>query len=123
MPVMLLFDNIIFSTFIPQILMVLGFVSCVTAPYFYPAQQSETELRIETKSAETVTANYSQSTTFRLADYQVFEKDVAASVDLSISFFNEIKRYIYPFIASSSTLTGIGFQLVTRPPPVFYKLA
>ena len=123
MPVMLLFDNIIFSTFIPQILMILGFVSCVTAPYFYPAQQSETELRIETKSAETVTANYSQSTTFRFADYQVFEKDVAASVDLSISFFNEIKRYIYPLIASSSTLTGIGFQLVTRPPPVFYKLA
>ena len=120
---MLLFDNIIFSTFIPQILMVLGFVSCVTAPYFYPVQQSETEIRIETKSSETVTANYSQSTTFRFADYQVFEKDVAASVDLSISFFNEIKRYIYPLIASSSTLTGIGFQLVTRPPPVFYKLA
>ena len=120
---MLLFDNIIFSTFIPQILMVLGFVSCVTAPYFYPVQQSETEIRIETKSSETVTANYSQSTTFRFADNQVFEKDVAAYVDLSISFFNEIKRYIYPFIASSSTLTGIGFQLVTRPPPVFYKLA
>ena len=123
MPVMLLFDNIIFSTFIPQILMVLGFVSCVTAPYFYPVQQSETEIRIETKSSETVTANYSQSTTFRFADYQVFEKDIAASVDLSISFFNEIKRYIYPLIASSSTLTGIGFQLVTRPPPFFYKLA
>lgn len=120
---MLLFDNIIFSTFIPQILMVLGFVSCVTAPYFYPAQQSETEIRLETKSSEKVTANYSQSTTFRFADYQVFEKDVAASVDLSISFFNEIKRYIYPLIASSSTLTGIGFQLVTRPPPFFYKLA
>ena len=103
--------------------MVLGFVSCVTAPYFYPAQQSETEIRLETKSSEKVTANSSQSTTFRFADYQDFEKDIAASVDLSISFFNEIKRYIYPLIASSSTLTGIGFQLVTRPPPFFYKLA
>ena len=120
---MLLFDNIIFSTFIPQILMVLGFVSCVTAPYFYPVQQSETEIRIETKSSETVTANYSQSTTFRFADYQVFEKDVAASVDLSISFFNEIKRYIYPLIASSSTLTGTGFPLVTRPPPFFLQIS
>lgn len=120
---MLIFDNIIFSTFIPQILMLLGFVSCVSAPYFYPAQKSETEFRIETKSSETVEANYCQSTTVQFADYQVFEKVVAASVGLSIPFLNEISRYIYPIIGSSSTLTGIDFPLVTRPPPFFYKLS
>ena len=120
---MLIFDNIIFSTFIPQILMLLGFVSCVSAPYFYPAQKSETELRIETKSSDTVEANYCQSTTVQFADYQVFEKDVATSVGFSIPFFNEISRYVYPGFTSFSTLNGIDFPLVTRPPPFFYKFA
>ncbi len=120
---MLNFDNIRFSTFIPQILMLLGFVSCVSASYFYPAQKSGTELRLEIKLSETVTANDSQSSTLHFTDYQVSEKAVAASEDLSMPFFNEIRRYIYPIIGSSSTLTGIDFPLVTRPPPFFYMLA
>ena len=120
---MLIFDNIIFSTFIPQILMFLGFVTCVSASYLYPPPEPEKEITTEYRPAVTVADNVSYGETFLFTDYQYFANPVATTADSSDPYIPHISRYIYPLVSSSLTSYGVDFPLVTRPPPVFYKLA
>ena len=120
---MLIFDNIIFSTFIPQILMFLGFVTCVSASYLYTPPEPEKEITTEYRPAVTVADNVSHGDTFLFTDYQYFANPVATTADSSDPYIPHISRYIYPSVTSSLAFDGADFPLFTRPPPVFYKLA
>ena len=120
---MLIFENILFSTFIPQILMFLGFITCVSASYLYPPPESEKEITTEYRPAVTVADNVNHGETFLFTDYDFFANPVATAADSSDPYIPHISRYIYPLVTTSLPSDGTDFPLVTRPPPVFYKLA
>ena len=121
--IMLIFDNILFATFIPQILMFLGFVACVSASYLYPPPEPEKETMSEYRPATIVADNVSHSKTFLFTDYDFFANPAVTQADSSDPNIPHISRSVYPLVTTSLSADGSDFLLFTRPPPVFYKLA
>ena len=103
--------------------MFLGFVTCVSASYLYPPPEPEKEITTESRPAVTVADNVNHGETFLFTDYEYFSNPVATAVDSSDPYIPHISRYNYPLVSFSIISDGTEFPLVTRPPPVFYKLA
>lgn len=118
---MLIFDNILFASFIPQILMFVGFVSCVVVPFFSLHSGSEVVFTQENKSMEFTVENSQPQSTIYFFDQQDFKAHAVLSDNDETTPFLNISAFKYPLICGFSRLKVDNCTLFSRPPPSFYN--
>lgn len=118
---MLIFDNFLFASFIPQILMFLGVISCFTAPYLSSGKASEVES--DSKSIA-ITTNKNTSASEKVCHFTEYHKQTDAQIDdkSSLNFLStfhlkiELPHTVFSYFHISYS------SLFNRPPP-FSSLA
>ncbi len=118
---MLMFDNSIFATFIPQMLMLLGYVSCVVAPFLTFSNTNTPENPQNTFVAQRIEIDeqYAVSPVVERS-YHFHDYFQAESADIK----SEGQIFIPHFRADSAIPQSYGntfptflFTLFSRPPP------
>ncbi len=113
---MLIFDNFLFASFIPQILMFLGVISCFTAPYLSSGNASEVEY--DSKN-DTITINSNTSASEKVYYLSEYHKQTDVQIDdkHSVNFLYTYQLKIdlpHPFFS----YFHISYSaLFNRPPP------
>lgn len=111
---MLMFDNSIFASFIPQIVMLIGYLSCLLMPGYYLSEQKTaviaqqiefTQTFSELPSIQATTCNYS---------YQQMDATVEEEKKQTCSAVNSIVYFIDFQIDLENSFS---FTLFSRPPP------
>lgn len=114
---MLMFENILLATFIPEILMVLGFLLCLCAPGFKSADSTVDQAPI---MAQVITIEHTQHSTYAVSicDFQTVTEVVLIESHPARVFEKEIEKKTLerPFDTSKG-LIYIGFS---RPPPFIF---
>ena len=109
---MLMFENGLLATFIPEILMVIGFVLCLFTPSF-KAQNSSTE-QIQ------VVVQLSSSEHHQISGYQLSISDFQTENQVVTDSKPPLPRFIEKKIRCESvysTADGINYVDFSRPPP------
>ena len=111
---MLIFQNGLFATFIPEILMVLGYILCLFAPGIKSDKSSVDQMPIIVQ-----VSTFEQQK--QISAYQSSFHDFQTSVincdkKLPVSPFNE-RAISIPFESSFSTLDSLSYVDFSRPPP------
>lgn len=119
---MLIFDNIIFATFIPQILMFLGFMSCVIAPFFSAHHHAEVVFSSEPNLTEHFISIQPEVTAVHFYDFHKVQSETPVLNESGKGFLSEFIIYRYPEICYLFRSADINFAHFSRPPP-FYKIA
>lgn len=113
---MLMFDNSIFASFIPQFLMILGYFSCLIAPAFYKSDSSADISRVVMPSNHVVMAvqqmqqqqvsvcHYFEQLTTEKPQDQVYNVPVVEKKVLWTDVYFDVSQ-------------GLSFKLFSRPPP------
>lgn len=117
---MLIFDNILFATFIPQILMFLGFMSCVIAPLFSANHHAEVIFPNEPNLTEHTINIQQEATTVHFFDFHKIQSKTPALNESGNGFISEFIIYRYPEICYHFRSADVSFAHFSRPPP-FYK--
>lgn len=115
---MLMFDNAIFASFIPQIMMVLGFISCIVVPKFTAKTSTDVDAFSEVKvfnfqentKQEINVAHFSQYQNTNKTSHQIKFQDYF-SPTLAIIKIN------YPDLVVQWKKIEIISTLFSRPPP------
>ncbi len=119
---MLIFDNIIFATFIPQILMFLGFASCIIAPFFSAlSSHSENVLPNESYALEYAINVPQENSSVHFYDSHDFQPQTIPPTDSKNDVAPEFSACKYPNIHFGFRSAEVNFAYLSRPPP-FYKL-
>lgn len=116
---MLLFDNILFATLIPQLLMFLGLVTCFTESYlssFFEKNIDEKEL--------TITLEYSekeQNHDVSIIHFDDFTPEITSILysNLKNNSFEKYKKVFYPNYSQPFHIAKNSYVFFSRPPPVF----
>lgn len=114
---MLIFDNIIFASFIPQILMFLGFVSCVTVPFFSANQSADTYLPSEANSLEFSVNVEQKISTVHFYDFHDIQTVIILNDNAEKPLFFEFSAYKYPKFCDNFRFVEVNFTQFSRPPP------
>ncbi len=112
---MLMFDNGLLATFIPEILMVLGYLFCLIVPGF---KTDTTASTVAPKVIEVTAADHAASAVYTVStrDFQNFEV-IEADQTPTVCYFSQTH-------SSSSNLLfrttdGLCYVQFSRPPPSF----
>ena len=115
---MLMFDNAIFATFIPQILMVLGFILCIAAPKFTPKTSTNFETFAEVKVIPFLAEIKQEKNVAHFFQHQITEKN---SKQIKFQeYFSTTPKIIkinYPDLAIRWREIEFISSLFSRPPP------
>jgi len=113
---MLMFDNGLFATFIPQILMFLGYVSCLLAPGLFSHENATISTPV---IAQVISADIDQLSVNTVSTYEIhFSAPVIPMKQQALVSF-PCKPEVH-FLKFTSTLcAGISFEEFSRPPPSF----
>jgi len=114
---MLMFDSGIFASFIPQILMVLGYVSCLIAPKIFVEKNSiafeVTEINITTIQEPVI----SEKTAFYF-EYNL-EKEIIEKSAPILCFYDQYTTVKIP-CRKIYLNAGLSFSRFSRPPPAYF---
>ncbi len=113
---MLIFDNILFASFIPQILMFLGFISCMTAPYFSSPKEELHEPELNEQVIIFQKTESSNKTAF-FGDFSKYDREyseIPVKTAVFIPWIMVRKEFALFFTES----TGYRYAFLTRPPPI-----
>ena len=116
---MFIFENILFATFIPQILMFLGLMSCFFASLFSNshAEQKESDF-IVYKNTITHSSEIENSTEiFHFYDYCL--QDFILNNNDNRLTYREIKTIEHPKCLDVLVSFDVKSTLFSRPPPIF----
>lgn len=116
---MLIFDNILFATFIPQILMVLGVISCISIQFFNSSDDSKQDPTPVASIYIHSVANHTVPSCFYYFDYQQIKAKSIKSDSDETFFLKEIISFIVPRYNYNFNHFKFGFSLFSRPPPLF----
>lgn len=112
---MFIFDNFLFASFIPQILMFFGFVHMVVAPHL-SSDKSESK-EIEQQESVVVISEQSDASVAQFSDY--FQTDKISHTDeLKISFIQLLAIRLVTPHKLKYPVTGFYTALFSRPPPL-----
>lgn len=116
---MFIFENILFATFIPQILMFLGLFSCFSASLFSNSHAEQTEFDFVThESAITHSSEIENSTEiFHFHDYRL--QDFIQTNNSNSLTYREIKTIEHPKCLDVLVSFDVKSTLFPRPPPIF----
>lgn len=108
----MMFDNSIFASFIPQILMVIGYLSCLLAPGYFKSEHKELpvvqQFEVKQNSIESSIHIFDLSESIQYADLNTDQQTIHYKV---------VTDVITDHFISSRTCDGIAFKLFSRPPP------
>ncbi|MBN2764887.1 MAG: hypothetical protein JXR27_00825 [Paludibacteraceae bacterium] len=121
---MLLFDNAIFATFIPQMLMFLGYISCVVAPFLtFSTSDNTTENQTDSLVAQRIEINEQFSVSPEVAKsfhyHDFFQSEVADIITENQTFIPYFKIDSVIPQSSGHTNQAFLFTLFSRPPPFY----
>ena len=121
---MLLFDNAIFARFIPQMLMFLGYVSCVVAPLLtFSTTNNTAEIQTDSPVAHLIEINEQFSVSPEVAKsyhyHDFFQAEVADIITENHTFIPYIKIDSVIPQSSGHTNQAFLFTLFSRPPPFY----
>lgn len=119
---MLMFDNSIFASFIPQLLMLLGYLSCIFAPILpsltsTPSEHVAPEIEIDyVERAASITSVSKSDNYFYYFDFQY---DVECVHESNTTFNVDFKEKEISYGKKESTLIDefFSYSLFSRPPP------
>jgi hypothetical protein len=113
---MLMFDNGLLATFIPEICMVIAFILCLFTPGFKP---DSAETRQAPLVAQVSSYEHQQTSTYQASAYD-FHTASAEAPDTKSSLSRYIEKVV-PVIFEFRFFTSDGLSFVdfSRPPPVF----
>jgi len=113
---MLMFQNGLLATFIPEILMVIGFVLCLFTPGYKDSNSHTEQAPIV---AHVASFNHHQTVTYQLSihNFQAVAESVQETV-LSLQPYID-KQAPNRFEFKFSTSVGLSFVDFSRPPPSF----
>ena len=107
-----MFDNLLFSSLIPQFLMVFGFISCLIAPAL-SSPISTDEISVENKIVITTENNsVNQSTVTAYFSDFVTDETVKCIINPSYSSTLSVPFSEYPLL-----IFDVAFFHISRPPP------
>ncbi len=120
---MLIFESIIFSSFIPQILMLFGFVSCVAAPYI-PGKSNLNKEKIITVSneqeidCEIIAEDSNYFFDFKSTDYQShYQALISYTKQKKEAFLAKINTVKIPLELTNKSLSILLDSFALRAPP------
>jgi len=116
---MLIFDNILFDTFIPQILMVLGVISCISVQFFNSSDDSKQNLTPASSIYIHSAVNHTAPSCFYYFDYQQIQNKSIKSDSDETFFLKKITSFTFPLYNYNFNYFKFGFSLFSRPPPLF----
>jgi len=121
---MLMFNNALFMSFIPQLLMVLGFLSCLIAPKLAGKQQNE-QAAIVVSDEKTIAYQSDiqrESKIFHYFDNHYLSDNFVADKNENYSHSTVSTRIFYPDFKVYFNRLEICLSLFSRPPPfhLFY---
>lgn len=117
---MFIFDNILFATFIPQILMFLGFISCFTAQLLSSTHQEKQEFSQEVQSIAYVEESKQIHPIAYFYEYGISQNNSMLTNISDKLFLKESPRFDYPKFTFLFQNINISFSLFSRPPPFFF---
>ena len=115
---MLIFDNIIFASFIPQFLMFLGFVSCLIVPFFSAHQTTEAYLPNEANLLEFSVNVEQKISTVHFYDFQDIQSDIILNDDTENPLIFEFYEYRYSKYNDNFRFSEVNYTQFSRPPPL-----
>ena len=113
---MLMFQNGLLATFIPEILMVLGYILCLITPGL---KSDKTEVQHTQLVTRVTYSNQNQTTTYQLTsrDFQTTSEFIPES---NQSLPHLIQQTVIVFSRSLDfTSDGLSYVSFSRPPPSF----
>lgn len=114
---MLMFDNTIFASLIPQIMMVLGFLSVIIAPSLTSQNKPNTDKEIALEISADSFENHNQSSLVHFRDYLNQDHNVVSTENTQTLKIPFIKEIYIPFFNIQILKSEINFSLFSRPPP------
>jgi hypothetical protein len=111
---MFMFQNGLLATFIPEVLMVIGFVLCLLTPGFKAADSNTEQTPVV---AQISTYEHRQAATYRVSAYE-FQLIAEPVSEARYSLPRFIEKAIFnTFEYQFSTSDGLSFVDFSRPPP------
>ncbi len=114
--IMLMFESSIFASFIPQIIMVLGYLSCVFGPQFFKSTQQQ-------ELAPTATIEYVQAESKleqnKTVEFKFFQDVFVDNKNRSTVIYIEIRKKEFVVPRVHFRLSIFSFRLFSRPPPYY----
>ena len=111
---MLMFQNGLLATFIPDILMVIGYLMCLIAPHL-KTQNSQIEQTQVITIVSTVEHQQLSIYHVTIADFQQYAESIS-DVKPVISYFTIVIKI---FETTFSTFDDLSYVDFSRPPPTF----
>jgi hypothetical protein len=113
---MFMFQNGLMATFIPEIIMVIGFVLCLLTPGF---KEHNATPELAPVVAHLSTVEHRQATVYHLSAYD-FQHATEVASEIRYSIPRIIKKSSEArFESPVSTSDGLSFTDFSRPPPPF----
>ncbi|MDP4239447.1 MAG: hypothetical protein Q8904_08265 [Bacteroidota bacterium] len=114
---MLMFQNGLIASFIPELLMVIGYLFCLFTPGIKSqdsvAEQNPVVMQVSTTERQQV---YAYQTAY--SDFQTYA-ELVPDVKQSVSIF--VKKTIpLTYESTFSTSDGLSYVDFSRPPPLFF---
>ena len=111
---MLMFDNSIFASFVPQIIMLIGYLSCLLMPGYYLSEQKAAVIAQQFEFTQSVSELPSvQATTFNYC-YQQMDATVEEE---KIQICSVVNSIVYFVDFQIDLENSFSFTLFSRPPP------
>jgi hypothetical protein len=115
----MMFDNILFASFIPQILMVAGYIMCLSASVSSSHASEVKEITLKEPHQEFVSAEnkIEAGNTFQFEDYFSVSAIIPCEESIKPIYHFPLK---FPLVNLTSCIsTGFFTALFCRPPPAF----
>lgn len=113
---MLMFENGILATFIPEILMVIGFILCLFTPGFRSHNSTVEQASI---MAQVSSYEHQPASTYHVSSYDfTTTAEVVPDIHYSLHCFSKVV-IISNIESSFSTSDGLSYVSFSRPPPSF----
>lgn len=114
---MLIFDNILFASFIPQILMIIGVISCFSAQLFASVPEIEPEQTPEFQVCSYKSEDKQPQKVFDFYDYPNLQIEGILSKTSDKLFVETTPAYKYPVLTFLFRKLETGYSSFSRPPP------
>jgi len=109
-----MFQNGLLATFIPEFIMVVGYVLCLLAPSFNPQNSTTHQASV---NVQVVNYEQQQSSVYQLSTFD-FRTITAVDSEIKPSLPRYVKTTVFISYVSSFLLSnGLSFIDFSRPPP------
>lgn len=117
---MFIFDNILFSSFIPQILMFLGIISCFSVSFLSSYHEAtKPEISYQENSIAYHSEEIHSANVFHFSEYFSVENTATPVEDIKPPIYRVLKKIEFTVLNNFILRKEFKFSQFSRPPPAF----